>query len=49
MSNITGLGRQYEFFRKGTSDYYLKNSTMEELAQVAKDTRSFVKDVDLVS
>lgn len=49
MSSITGLGRQYEFFRKGTSDYYLKNSTMEELAQVAKDTRSFVKDVDLVS
>lgn len=49
MSNITGRGRQYEFFRKGTSDYYLKNSTMAELAQVAKDTRSFVKDVDLVS
>lgn len=47
--NITGKGRQYEFFKKGTSQYYLENSTLEELAQVARDTRSFVKDVDYIS
>lgn len=46
---ITGKGRQYEFFKKGTSQYYLENSTLEELAQVARDTRSFVKDVDYIS
>ena len=46
---IIGKGRQYEFFKKGTSQYYLENSTLEELAQVARDTRSFVKDVDYIS
>ena len=47
--NIVGAGRQYEFFKKGTSQHYLEKFTLEELAQVARDTRSFVIDVDYIS
>lgn len=45
---VVGVGRQYEFFKKGTDSSYLESTTLEELAKVARDTTSFVKGVDYI-